>query len=305
MSSIARQDSFFTVSLPCRWTDDLLWNPLLETIPEKKSLVWALDLGFSAPYFSLEDEMLFHSLTLALKQFSQEVWSLYGQRSQGVLLYQGTLDFSSRFSWSEAQEENWRQKKETAPKTSEAHQKRLFCADAFAYYFQKLAHALPDEAPIFLHFDTQGCGSLAEVFQLSAKERFEPFLLSFSSQREEDSPWAVCLPLQEKCSEGILHQLNQLFSKIKKPFRIIEELFLTESWEGVDTIFVLSDSVTMQGKRKLRGFCSAGGFVVVEGEILGLPNEVSMKEFGAEGFEPPTYWSQTSRASQAALCPDR
>ncbi len=28
------------------------------------------------------------------------------------------------------------------------------------------------------------------------------------------------------------------------------------------------------------------------------------KIFGAEGFEPPTYWSQTSRASQTALCPD-
>ena len=28
------------------------------------------------------------------------------------------------------------------------------------------------------------------------------------------------------------------------------------------------------------------------------------KKIGAEGFEPPTYWSQTSRASQAALCPE-
>ncbi len=26
---------------------------------------------------------------------------------------------------------------------------------------------------------------------------------------------------------------------------------------------------------------------------------------GAEGFEPPAYWSQTSRASQAALYPDK
>lgn len=27
--------------------------------------------------------------------------------------------------------------------------------------------------------------------------------------------------------------------------------------------------------------------------------------FGAEGFEPPAYWSQTSRANQAALCPEK
>ncbi len=34
--------------------------------------------------------------------------------------------------------------------------------------------------------------------------------------------------------------------------------------------------------------------------VLQLP---LLREFGAEGFEPPTYWSQTSRASQAALRP--
>ncbi len=28
------------------------------------------------------------------------------------------------------------------------------------------------------------------------------------------------------------------------------------------------------------------------------------RQFGAEGFEPPTYCSQSSRASQAALCSD-
>ena len=29
-----------------------------------------------------------------------------------------------------------------------------------------------------------------------------------------------------------------------------------------------------------------------------------LKMVGAEGFEPPTLWSQTKCASQAALCPD-
>ena len=84
---------------------------------------------------------------------------------------------------------------------------------------------------------------------------------------------------------------------------MIEELFLTESWEGVDRLYVLSEATTSQGKRKLLGFCAAGGTVIVEGESLGLPNEVLVKNFGAEGFEPPAYWSQTSRASQTALCP--
>lgn|GEM_PF-7073321 len=29
-----------------------------------------------------------------------------------------------------------------------------------------------------------------------------------------------------------------------------------------------------------------------------------IKKVGTEGFEPPTYWSQTSRANQTALCPE-
>ena len=33
--------------------------------------------------------------------------------------------------------------------------------------------------------------------------------------------------------------------------------------------------------------------------------EYISKNIGVEGFEPPTYWSQTSRASQAALYPGK
>lgn len=301
---VMQYSSCFRVRLPCRWTDDLLWDAVLGAIPPDVSLLWELDLGLDAPYFPLDDSMRFHALQLALRQFTHEIWPFYGQRSKGVVLYRGTADFSLFFSWSRTQEENWTVWVQKAPPAPASHRKKLFCADAFAYYFQMLSHALPDEAPLLLHFETCGCAGIAEAFQLTAKERFEHFSLILTPPREEKAPSAVCFPLQERCSDLVLQKLNTLFSQIKKPFRIIEELFLTESWEEVDTIYVLSDTVTIQGMRKLMGFCSAGGLVVVEGEPLGLSNEISWKEIGAEGFEPPAYWSQTSRASQAALCPD-
>ena len=39
-------------------------------------------------------------------------------------------------------------------------------------------------------------------------------------------------------------------------------------------------------------------------EFLQSSSRVLTFDFGAEGFEPPTYCSQSSRASQAALCSD-
>jgi len=256
--------------LPCRILDDLNWDPLLASIPPSDRIEWEFDLGLEAPYFPIEDELQFSSLKLALSRFAKEVFPQYAERTASALLYRGSADFASFFRWSSKQEENWLSWKEGRPEAKEEHLRRLFCADAFAYYLQMLAHALPDELPLTLRFDLRGCGSPAEARQLISRERFEHFRIA---REELDAPLAVCMPPERQCSGSVLAQLDALFDELKEPFRVIEEMFLTESWEGVDRLYVLSDAVTAQGKRMLRGFCAAGGSVVVVGEPLGLPNE--------------------------------
>ena len=305
------------IRLPCTASDNLNWKSVLEGISGQ--VFWQFDLGLDAPYFPLEDELHFQSIKLALSLFTKDVWPLYQEQTIGACLYKGSSDFSSFFCWSERLEENWTAWAAERSQTSESHLRRLFCANAFAHYFQMLAHALPDELATYLFFDTRGCGTNAEMLQLVSKERFEHFLVATQGIRGwdglvweegkalrtgEGGSFAVCLPEEALCTGPILHKLDCLFDRLLSPFRVIPEPFLTELWEGVDFLYVFSEALSPQGKRKLLGFCAAGGTVIVEGDRIGLPQEISAKEFGAEGFEPPAYWSQTSRASQTALCPE-
>jgi hypothetical protein len=258
------------VVLPCRATDDLDWQPILASLQGQEKIEWEFDLGLDCPFFPIDDELHFSSLKLALARFTKEIWPLYAERTTHAILYRGSADFASFFQWSEAQEENWHAWKKMRPEAPDAHLRRLFCADAFAHYFQMLAHALPDELPLTLHFDTSGCGTAAEIRQILSKERFEHFHLR---TEEANAKIAVCMPEEALCSGAVLSKLDQLFASLKEPYRVIEEAFLTESWEGVDRLYVISEATTAQGKRKLMGFCAAGGQVIVEGESLGLPNE--------------------------------
>lgn len=270
-----------SVILPCRSTDDLNWKPILAAVEPLKKIVWEFDLGLDAPYFPLDDELHFSSLKLPLARFKDELWPTYAENTSSAILYRGSADFASFFRWSDAQEENWLAWKASRPAASEAHLRRLFAADAFAHYFQMLAHALPDELPLSLHFNTQGCGTPAEKRQLLSKDRFEHFLIV---TEESNSTFAILMPEEELCSSSILAKLDRLFAETERSYRVIEEAFLTESWEGVDYLYVLAEAVTPRGKRKLRGFCAAGGVVIVEGGSLGLSNEVSAEEYRGRGI---------------------
>lgn len=270
-----------TKILPCRTTDDLDWKPILDSIDPLEKIEWDFDLGLNDPYFPIDDELHFSSLRLALSRFTKELWPLYAERTSNAILYRGSADFASFFLWSGGQEENWRAWKEMRLAAPEPHLRRLFCADAFAHYFQMLAHALPDELPLSLYLDTRGCGSAAEKRQLRSRERFEHFHIV---TEESAASLAVCMPEEAHCSGDVLAKLDRLFAALKEPYRVIEETFLTESWEGVDRLYVVSEATSAQGKRKLMGFCAAGGLVIVEGEPLGLPNEISGEEFRGRGI---------------------
>jgi hypothetical protein len=50
-------------------------------------------------------------------------------------------------------------------------------------------------------------------------------------------------------------------------FKPVYESLLTEQWDGLDEIYVLSEALTPQGKRKLLGFEAAGGKVNYLGPI--------------------------------------
>jgi len=258
------------IRLPAKPSDDLNWDlQIQKALACNGPIVWEFDLGLDEPYFPIEDELHFQALAAALGNFTKEIWPRFPD-SRGVL-YRGSADFSSFFRWSDKQEANWEAWKEERPEAPEAHLKRLFCAEAFVTYFQMLAHRLPDELPLTLVLDPKNTGTLAQTLHLLSPERFEHFILDtglhFASQL------GICFPGDGQCSGAILERLDALLPA-QESFRPIYEPLMTEQWDGLDELYVFSGAVTPQGRRKLLGFCAAGGTVITEGALLGVPNEV-------------------------------
>lgn len=281
-----------TIQLPSKISDDLNWiepkKTAFKAIDEGKKIFWEFDLGLTAPYFPLEDELIFHSLCLSLTTFSKELWPFFQEHTESASLYRGSADFSSFFSWSEKQLFNWNSWQREKMANKEKHLRRLFCADAFAFYFQMLTYRLPDELSVTLTLNGKDCGTLAETLQLVSKERFEHFILDLQEiPLVKDSLTAVCFPQEAECSQEILEKLDELFDCLEKPLRVIPELFLTESWDEVEYLFVLSDALSQSGKRKLIGFCAAGGTVITLGKKIGLSQEIGIEEIRGRGIRTP------------------
>lgn len=271
-------------------SNDLKWlqpkEEALKALERGDTIFWEFDLGLSPPYFPLEDELVFHSLSLSLFTFTKELWPIFQKNTAGICLYKGSIDFSSFFVWSENQLANWEEWIPERPKARVEHLRRLFCADAFALYFQMLSHRLPDEMPITLVLEGIECGSWAETLQLASKERFEHFSLQLQGiPLSNSSSLAVCFPEEATCAQEILERLDHLFDTLEKPIRVIQEPFLTENWEGVEYLYVLSGTLTERGKRKLMGFCAAGGTVIVDGDPIGLEQEINIRALSKLHFD--------------------
>ena len=164
------------------------------------------------------------------------------------------------------------------------HEDKIEAANLFATYLQQLASFLPDEIKPYCLFDS--IHSAQEV-QMVSKDRFWYLHLSLE---EETSPLGILLPTDNFCTNEVLKKLDILLKITAKPYRIIPEMRLMEMLNDLDHLIVIQGTLCVQGKRQVEGFIAAGGEV---------------KEFGAEGFEPPTHCSQSSCASQTALCSER
>jgi len=213
-----------------RPSDSLNW-----TIPPEGDLFFRFDLGLEDPSFPWEDEMHFQALTLALTQFTEQVWPNCSERIKGALLYRGHTPAQ---------------------------------ADTFAYYCQMLAYKLPDELPLWLHLDVSAASPIL-AHQTLSSTRFEHFKLAvkglpsynglnWEGERNE-APLAICFPEETFWTDDILKRFERLLAEQTAPFRVIHERLLTEEWEGVETLLVLEGAFSGQGERKLTGFQASGG----------------------------------------------
>ncbi len=181
----------------------------------------------------------------------------------------------------------------------------LFCGDAAGEYLQLLAARLPDTINSFVLLDAGQGDDFALKAQLLSKERYPHLLVGVKNssglggefawegealslgrlartphalQRTEPPRYGVCLPSLQKrryCDSVALNEIFATLIERKCHFRVIPESILTTEWHGLDCLFVVSDLLSPQGRRKLQGFCAAGGVVVIAGKPIGLPEEQS------------------------------
>jgi hypothetical protein len=191
---------------------------------------------------------------------------------------------------------------------------RLFCRDVAVEYLALLASRLPDSLPTYLYLDAGSlAGSILNEIQLLNPARFDRLRLALKGHHLPfdvlgwEAPTfqgysghsIVELPLLSEKAIGVcipplnfyhsrhyrgLEEGLQALDKLSLPFKIIAESQLTSSWDGLDYILYAPSGLSTQGKRKLQGFCAAGGTVVSTGDLLGLSHEIGLGDWLKSGI---------------------
>lgn len=285
---LLEKNNVVILSLPARLQDDLDWSSQKEEgkkiLEQGKYLLWELDLGLNQFVFAPHDSAAFFSFCLALEEFTTQILPLFQEKTFGVILYRGGFQPETSFPRSvwESTFTEWQEGRGDYP---------LFCAQTLAEYLHRLGSVLPVEILPFVFFDVSDLLSAAKTAQLFSKERFAYLHLILKGakipfqgiawERQQPCslpPLGLYLPKDPYLTPSLLNCLDELISKLSLPFRVITEEKLTEEWNDLDLLIVPTEAVTLQGKRKLQGFCAAGGVIACLGPSLSLSQEISVEE---------------------------
>ena len=286
---------------------DLNWNVSL-TSP----VLWELDFGLSELPHALNDPAIFQSYKVAIQHFIDTVYLPHKELSLGVILYRGPSDLRAHFKWNEIFKEQF------SGSFGNPLEVKLFMLDMLADYLHGLGAYLPEELTAYALFDVTGIPP-TEAAQMMSGERFSHLRLATKGntvpllslgwetgvsrlgyigkssffEAVPETTLGLALPLDALITEEVRGMLDHLLNEW--PLRVVPERLMTENWGELDAIIAVEGAISPYGERMLQGFEAAGGKKMI----------YSRRGFGVEGFEPPTYCSQSSRASQAALYPDR
>lgn len=183
---------------------------------------------------------------------------------------------------------------------------RLFCRDVAVEYLSLLAARLPDTLKAHLFLDMSSfTGSCSDELQYLNPERFDRLQLAIRNARlpfeamgwgaptpcgysgmnpfqlpePQENKIGVCVPpmVFNRAShyEGFEEALAYL-QRLSISYKFIDENSITAKWDGLDYLLYSPSGLSVQGRRKLQGFCAAGGTAVSTGILMGFPQEISV-----------------------------
>jgi hypothetical protein len=299
-----------TLTLNATLRSTLDWKEPIEQaqrlIDQGFKIFWKLECGlFQRLVHPITNQSQFLSLTLALEHFREIIWSLFQAETVGVCFYQGKADFSHSLPWTSEQDQNYQLWLTDYQLSDHPLWRQLFSRDVCLDYLSLLAARLPETLPLFLLLDATG---LHHSLRLLNPEKFERFhlILKGSSFPFEAYGWqtasawglfgcvfqelsalpepliGLCIPSQDyqtKPDENILEQAVIAIQQKGHSVRLIAENHLTTQWHGLNEIIYDPDNLSFQGKRKLQGFCAAGGTVISASKKNGFQQEFSLNEW--------------------------
>jgi hypothetical protein len=297
------------IELDGRLIADLNWSAAraraLKAIENGYALMWNIDLGFfSALSRPLSCQTQFLSFTLALEHFRDTLWKEFKSQTLGLSLYRGSADFSEGFPWDEQQSANLKQwLSNTNHANEDKRLVRLFCRDAAVEYLSLLAARLPDPLSLYLFLDGSSLQStsLADEMCYLNPERFERFKLVLKGHRlphaalgwenptsqgyygckEMELPSfempaiGFCIPPLQCIDSSHFQGMEEALAALRGqeiPFKLIAESQLTAGWDGLDHLIYSPLGLSPGGKRKLQGFCAAGGRVISASDMGNFPD---------------------------------
>jgi len=269
-------------------------------------ILWKIECGlFNRLTYPLTHQSQFLSLTLALEHFRDSIWQEFKEHSLGLCLYQGPGNFQETLIWNDAQEHNYNRWLADHALTASSFYQQLFCQDVCVEYLLLLASRLPDFISVFLFLDVT---TLNHPLQLLNPERFERFQLALKGTYlpfkaygwHTSTPWGtlsdtleelpelketsigLCIPSMDYLECVTYEKLADALSQVQLRgygVRLVAESQLTAQWDGLDLMIYAPEGLSVQGKRKLQGFCAAGGTVITTNSFNGFAEEKSLNDW--------------------------
>ena len=285
-----------TITVDCSVASDLKWEAeekkVKKILKTKKYLFWDLDFGWHHLQIQGPFQMILSSFLTAVETFLAKLYHPYQKETFGVNFYRGSLCFPLPLNQEDLSD--WIKMFPSLPEARAFYEMNLLSECLHA-----LAAILPHDLLSFAFFDKISF-SIALLVHLLSKEIF-PHLLIITCKknfplsslfwengffrkhsRKEPAKVGLVIPLMQNiCSHGIeqIKIVIEVLRKKKIEYRLISEAYLNESWDQLDDLILLSDLLSSQGERKVRGFIAAGGRLIVKGTSLNTRKELSWEEY--------------------------
>lgn len=256
------------ITIDASITSSLDWQSSIKIAHEAQnqahSIIWDFDCGlFEKLVEPLDDEAQFLTLELACQLFKEKIYP-YFSNQVGIILFRGDLSQNCRF-FTDNDFDLWLEEKQWQSLKNDLFIKKLFYRDQYLHFIKLLSAGLPDELNIYIEHTTHFANAAENAYFFS-QAAFEHIQLINHPIEIAHPKMGIAVPEMPQ----LLDQLNQVMDYFKNneiAFKTIPEQLLTQEWDGLDTLVVFSSSISAQTKRKLMGFCAAGGTLICYSDL--------------------------------------